>query len=162
MALSADLHPDEIADGYERALVGGLLWDPERPLPPLLADEFFLERHRVIWTAMGELGILGVGHALPALTEHLRQRNQLQEAGGLEGLVALFDEGFFHSLYVDDIDADTADHKGYIEEVIIESRVWRLSEDGTQKHQWTNGKQQIRTKGFQCGSVFKEPKVPVR
>lgn|SRR3990167_8473908 len=94
MALSADLHPDEIADGYERALVGGLLWDPERPLPPLLADEFFLERHRVIWTAMGELGILGVGHALPALTEHLRQRNQLQEAGGLEGLVALFDEGW--------------------------------------------------------------------
>src|SRR3990167_3825640 len=86
MALSADLHPDEIADGYERALVGGLLWDPERPLPPLLADEFFLERHRVIWTAMGELGILGVGHALPALTEHLRQRNQLQEARGVRGL----------------------------------------------------------------------------
>lgn len=94
MASSVEVHSDQIADGYERALLAGLMWDPEHSLPPLLADEFFLERHRTLWTAMSELVDLGVGHALPAVTEHLRQQGRLEEAGGLVGLVTLFEEGW--------------------------------------------------------------------
>lgn len=94
MASSVEVHSGQIADGYERALLAGLMWDPEHPLPPLLADEFFLERHRVLWTAMSELVDLGVGHALPAVTEHLRQQARLEEAGGLGGIVTLFEEGW--------------------------------------------------------------------
>mgnify|MGYP001583612337 CR=1 FL=1 len=93
MALSVELRPNEVADGYERALLAGLMWDPEHVLPPLLADEFFLERHRGIWTAMGELADLGVGRALPAVIEHLRQQGRLEEVGGLGGLMTLFEEG---------------------------------------------------------------------
>ena len=93
MASSADLRPDEIADGYERALLGGLMWDPEHPLPPLLAEEFFLERHRALWATLGELAELGVGRALPAVVEHLRQQQRIEEAGSLPGILAVFEEG---------------------------------------------------------------------
>ena len=93
MALNAEpsLHPEDLADGYERALLGGLLWVPEHPLPPLMAEEFFLERHRIVWTALAELSHAGVGHSLPALVEHLRQHGRIEEAGGLSGLLALFE-----------------------------------------------------------------------
>lgn len=94
MASSGDLRPDELADGYERALLAGLVWDPEHTLPPLLADEFFLERHRVVWTAMGELADLGVGRTLLAVIEHLRQQGRLEEVGGLGALVTLIEDGW--------------------------------------------------------------------
>jgi replicative DNA helicase len=93
MASSVDLQPDELVDGWERALLGGLLWAPEHPLPPLLAQEFFLERHRILWGAMQELLEAGQDHGLTAVTEHLRQAGTLEAAGGVSGLMAVFDEG---------------------------------------------------------------------
>ena len=91
--LPASLHPDELVDGWERALLGGLLCAPEYPLPPLLADEFFLGRHRVLWHAMGDLIGQGLDHGLVAVTNHLRQTGGLEEVGGIPGIMAVFEEG---------------------------------------------------------------------
>lgn len=95
MASNSDLLPSaDLADGYERALLAGLMWAPEHPLPPLLAEEFFLERHRILWITLAELSHVGVGHSMPALIEYLRQHGQLEEAGGLPGIMAIFEEGW--------------------------------------------------------------------
>ena len=94
MASSVDLLPDELADGWERALLAGCLWAPEHPLPPLLADEFFVERHRTLWRAMGELAGQGLDHGLVAVREHLRQDGRLEEAGGVPSLLATFEDGW--------------------------------------------------------------------
>src|SRR3990167_4589458 len=94
MASSADLLPDELADGWERALLAGSLWAPEHPLPPLLVEEFFLERHRTLWRAMGDLAEQGLDHGLVAVTEHLRQEGRIEEAGGIASLMALFEDGW--------------------------------------------------------------------
>ena len=94
MDLNAEpIRPDEIADGYERALIGGHLWAPEMRLPPLLAEEFFLDRHRVIWQVLGDMTEDGENPSLPGLVERLRQTDQLQAAGGLPAVATLFEEG---------------------------------------------------------------------
>lgn len=94
MVLSAEsLHPDELADGWERALLGGLLWEAQHPAPALLAGEFFVGRHRLVWAAMAELAERGVDHGIVAVLNHLRQSGQLEAAGGLPGLMALWEEG---------------------------------------------------------------------
>ena len=85
MASSADgpaLHPDELIDGYERALIGGHLWSPETPLPPLRAEEFFLERHRIVWETLQDMSGTGERPNLPGLVAQLRQRDRLGGAGG--------------------------------------------------------------------------------
>lgn len=94
MASSGELKPDELADGWERALLAGLLWAPEHPLPPLLAAEFFVERHRIMWGAMAELVEQGMDHGLLAVTQHLREAGRLEEAGGLPALIAIFEDGW--------------------------------------------------------------------
>lgn len=93
MDSSVEIHPDELVDGWERALLGGLFWAPDHPLPPLLADEFFLERHRVVWQAMGELVEQGLDHGIFAVMEHLRQIGYLEAAGGRSALMAIGDDG---------------------------------------------------------------------
>jgi len=96
MASSAErpiLHPDELIDGYERALIGGHLWSPETSLPPLRAEEFFLERHRVLWETLQDMGAAGERPSLPGLVAQLRQRDRLEAAGGLPAVMVAFEEG---------------------------------------------------------------------
>ena len=83
------MRPDELVDGYERSLLGGVLWEPLVPLPPLRPEEFYLERHRIIWQVMMELE----RPTLLLLVERLRQTDQLEFSGGLPYLVQLFEEG---------------------------------------------------------------------
>lgn len=87
------LKADELVDGYERALIGGHLCAPDVPLPPLLAEEFFIERHRLIWRTLGDMVADGEAPNLLGLTEHLRQTGELEAAGGVAGVVGLLEDG---------------------------------------------------------------------
>lgn len=86
------MKPDELVDDYERALLGALLTEPT-DLPPLRPEEFFLERHCVIWTQMLKLAESGQKPDLILVQGALRQAGRLEEAGGRAYLAQLVEEG---------------------------------------------------------------------
>jgi replicative DNA helicase len=67
----------------DRALYGLVIGDGLRP------DDFYRERHRIIYRAMLELYERGDPVERVTLTEHLRQAGQLEDAGGEAEIAAL-------------------------------------------------------------------------
>ncbi len=82
------LHPDELVDDLERALIGAVLVEGTA-LPSLRPEEFFLERHRTLWSALGELT-----RPDPVLLyAQLRQAGTIDASGGAAYLAQLIEEG---------------------------------------------------------------------
>ena len=84
-------HPPHSVEA-EQSVLGGLLMNNRAwfDLADVLSEEdFYSQDHRVIFRAMGEL----MGQAKPCdfvtLSEHLRQQNRLEEAGGIAYLGTL-------------------------------------------------------------------------
>ena len=86
------MNPDEIVDGYERALIGGVMWANSVKIPPLRPEEFFLEKHRLIWRHVLDCVGAAVPPALPMLTERCRQAGDDQVIGAVY-LTQCFEEG---------------------------------------------------------------------
>jgi replicative DNA helicase len=76
----------------ERAVLGGILLDPAT-LPViagrLRAEDFYLERHQVLYRAMIDLQAEGVTIDLRTLQAKLEQQDQLEGVGGLAYLAGL-------------------------------------------------------------------------
>lgn len=87
------MNADELIDGTERALIGAWLTDPRQPRPPLQPEEFFLERHRLLWRTFGELEATGLRPDLALVSQHLRSTGQLDEGGGPAYLAQCVEEG---------------------------------------------------------------------
>ncbi|SFM85362.1 replicative DNA helicase [Thermodesulforhabdus norvegica] len=76
----------------EQSLLGGLLLDPSgipAVLEILKGDEFYFESHRKIFRVITELFEANKPIDLVTVFERLRERNELEDIGGLEYLVAL-------------------------------------------------------------------------
>jgi len=78
-------HVPPHARDAELAVLGGIMLDPEaleRLEGSLLPEHFYIERHRLIFSAMLEL--VGKGQPVDALTvkDYLEQRGQLETCGG--------------------------------------------------------------------------------
>ncbi len=86
------MQSDELTDGYERAVLGAVLTDP-RECPALRPEEFFVERHRVVWASI--LDLRDQGRAPDAVLVHgrLREQGQLEAVGGPGYLAKLVEEG---------------------------------------------------------------------
>jgi len=70
----------------ERAVLGSILINPElRPQITLPADDFYIQRHRLIFEAMRDIEVLD----LLTLTAELEKRHQLKEIGGQSYLLEL-------------------------------------------------------------------------
>lgn len=88
--LTTRVPPQDLA--CERALIGAALCGMD-PLPPLLAEEFYLERHRRIWAACQAVTDLDGRCTAPTVAAYLHQRGELEEAGGPVHLALCLDEG---------------------------------------------------------------------
>jgi len=76
----------------EQSTLGGLLLDNRawhELAGQLREEDFYLRRHRLVWRAIGELLRREQPCDFVTVAEHLRQRGELEEAGGLAGLGAL-------------------------------------------------------------------------
>ncbi|MDR3414612.1 MAG: replicative DNA helicase [Nevskia sp.] len=78
-------HPPHSMEA-EQSVLGGLMLDNRRydeVAERLSADDFFVPDHRVIFGGIAELFGAGKPADFVTLSEHLRQRDRLEEAGGL-------------------------------------------------------------------------------
>ena len=78
----------------ERAVLGAVLQEPTallRALEILHDEEFYLESHRIIYRACAELQHSGTVADLVTVTNHLRERQELERVGGMSYLSALVD-----------------------------------------------------------------------
>lgn len=76
----------------ERAVVGGLILDPDQTddvLAVLTPDQMFNPSHRLICGAVASIQAAGRDFNIIVLAEHLEKENALEEAGGLEYLMEL-------------------------------------------------------------------------
>jgi replicative DNA helicase len=87
---TSDSLPDAAILPTERALLGAMLLDGCDRIPPLLPNEFYLDRHRMIWQAMCELA---EGCDGTTLARELGERGQLEAAGGVAYIAQLLEEG---------------------------------------------------------------------
>ena len=79
----------------ERAVLGALLLDPASMLHVaelLQGDEFYLEGHRIVYSACVRLQERGEAADLVTVTNHLREQGQLERVGGASYLASLVDE----------------------------------------------------------------------
>jgi replicative DNA helicase len=76
----------------EQSVIGGLLLN-NKAWPAIVAalseDDFYTQDHRIIFRAMTELFQSGRPCDFVTLSEHLRQQNRLEEAGGVSYLGTL-------------------------------------------------------------------------
>lgn len=87
--------------GAERALIGGMLLpDVAATLPPLRPEEFFADRHRVIWKTIIDMDVHGERAGLISLATELEARGDLEAAGGAAHLALCVQEACldFHLL----------------------------------------------------------------
>lgn len=98
----------------ERAIIGAALLDGV--LADVLAEEFSLESHRLIWTAMLEMG---AQIDIVTLAEHLGQQ-RVKEVGGVAYLASL-SEGVPTRL-------NTASHAAIVREKAKLRRIWAACE----------------------------------
>ncbi len=76
----------------ERSILGALLLDPER-VPEVLEDlepeDFYLERHRIVMTALADLADRGQPIDVVSLSERLMASKELEKIGGRAFLIGL-------------------------------------------------------------------------
>ncbi len=77
----------------ERAVLGAILLDAQRQLPTtagrLLAEDFYFDRHQLIYQAMIDLQAVGSDIDLRTVQARLEQRGQLEVIGGISYLASL-------------------------------------------------------------------------
>ena len=95
------LHADELSDQVEQALLGAILTTGQRELPGLLSEEFFLEKHRLIWQAILDVRDVGQHPGLVAVHHELCRIGRIDEAGGAAALAFAVEAGCL-ALDVDD------------------------------------------------------------
>ena len=76
----------------ERGLIGAVLCGLDA-MPPLLPEEFYLQRHRHIWTACQACEALDGRPTLVTVVAELRRRGKLEESGGPAHLALCVEEG---------------------------------------------------------------------
>jgi len=89
-SLQDKIPPHDLA--LERTVIGASLLD-SKVTPPLLPEEFFLDRHRVIWTAMRELYESDGAFDLRSVVGHLAAKGKLSDAGGPAHIGLCVEEG---------------------------------------------------------------------
>ncbi len=85
-----EVPPHDLA--VERALLGAVMTGRD-PLPPLLAEEFYAQRHRLLWSVIQELHAFDGRAPAEVVSAVLRRRGQLEEAGGPAHLALCVEEG---------------------------------------------------------------------
>lgn len=81
----------------EQAILGGLLLDPAAAAewtPRLRAEDFNRESHRLIFSAVADLQSQGHAADLVTVTDRLRERGQLDQAGGPSYVTSLLNATF--------------------------------------------------------------------
>lgn len=76
----------------ERSVLGAMLLSKEvcfEVIGTIFSDDFYLDRHRVIFEGMSELQKKNMPIDITTLTAHLRDMGQLDKAGGVEYLLEL-------------------------------------------------------------------------
>ena len=79
----------------EQSLIGGLMQDNEawdKVADLIVAHDFYRKDHRLIFTAIADLAEDGHPCDVVTVSEHLGNRNELGDAGGLEYLATLTNE----------------------------------------------------------------------
>lgn len=74
----------------ERILIGSILVERGQRIPPLLPDEFFLDKNRLIWSAIADLGL---GVDLTTLYAELEKRQHVEASGGAAYLAQCVEDG---------------------------------------------------------------------